>query len=115
MAISTQILVAHTPGKWSVDVEKAGQRWKITAPTPVPTRRFTVTIVVNHGGKADEQVAEADARLIAAAPELLRVARILESFRQCGADSISFSALMHDGDDTLGQAVNAAIAKTEGR
>lgn len=67
-----------------------------------------------NGGKDDVAEGRANARLIAAAPDLLRIARILDSYRTAGADSISFSALMHDGDDTLGQAVKAAIAKATG-
>jgi hypothetical protein len=58
--------------------------------------------------------AEKVKRLCNAAPGLLRIACLLESYRVAGADTISFSALMHDGDDTLGEAVRAAIAKAGG-
>jgi hypothetical protein len=56
-------------------------------------------------------VNESNARLIAVAPDMRRIVRILESFRASGADSVSLSALMHDGDDTLGEAVAAVACK----
>lgn len=63
----------HTPGPWEAEPDllpRSGKRWKVTAATPKPPRRYTVTVVVNYD-KTDETTAEADARLIAAAPELL--------------------------------------------
>lgn len=53
--------------------------------------------------------------LHAAAPDYDRIMRFLAKWIEAGSPSINFSALMFDGDETLAQAVTAAIAKAEGR
>ena len=44
---------------------------------------------------------------------LLRCVNMMAQWREAGSEVIHFSTLMPDGDDTLGEAVDAAIAACE--
>lgn len=62
----------HTPGPWVVSRQGTGT-------FAVGREDRQVTRVRAHGGPDSLKVAEADARLIAAAPDLLRRARLAEA------------------------------------
>lgn len=95
--------MSHTPGPWHWDSD-------LVKGDPLNRRRYQVTTI----GKTITQLyhssgdlyAEADARLIAAAPELLDALKLC--YEHC--------ALYHPSVKTnnVGEAVRAAIAKAEG-
>ncbi len=82
----------HTPGPWTYDAANTGS---ILHPYGV----------VQVGGESEER--EANARLIAAAPELLEVAKRMLAFEQRLLAS-------NDGGPQLASDIRAAIAKAEG-
>lgn len=74
---------AHAPGPWQVDHDdRPGMEWNthiVSAPRP----HLTVCFMA-HGGKNDNSEGEANAKLIAAAPELLEALRLVTSQHQSG-------------------------------
>ena len=96
----------HTPGPWEARCIES-QEWAIDAPNGDPTIGYSSwTALASVYGSNDfrregEAVAEANARLIAAAPELLEACKAAR-------------ALTPDGTYTA-SVLDAAIAKAEGR
>jgi len=89
----------HTPGPWAYTDRPPGgpsDRWRISTSEPG----------VPHGWVANAVCSEPDARLIAAAPDLLAV---LKKWAQFTRDNYS------DEDITWAEEMRAAIAKAEGR
>ena len=91
----------HTEGPWEVEKDgitvrqkRARDRQKICRPMEVFMSRLE---------------REANARLIAAAPELLEVCKLLVQ----AADSLAMTANLGTADDAIGKA-RATIAKAEG-
>lgn len=103
---------AHTPGPWEAR-RIDSQEWEIDAPNGDPTigySSWTGMISVygcNDFPNAGEVVAKANARLIAAAPELLA------ALREC-ADRLAIH-MTHTEDLVAHMTACAAIAKAEGR
>lgn len=105
----------HTAGPWHVGVGNG--KGSVFGPEDCGRMRLEsggTTLypiaTVNHGWRESED--NANAALIAAAPDNYRVTRLLNAWAIVGASSISFSTLMPDSDtETLGEAVIAAIAK----
>jgi hypothetical protein len=104
--------MAHTPGPWSVQASEKAFCWEINH---VPDRGLWSAVAevgANALGsrKVAAQEAEGNARLAAAAPELLDAARI--ALAMMGGDDDG-----PDDDDMFDvwQKVRAAIAKAEGR
>lgn len=97
----------HSPGPWRAE------GWKETVVNDANGN----TLALCPGDIRIEgiEVIQANARLIAAAPSMYRVLSRIAEYLQAGQDRVSLSALMHDGDDTIGQALRAAIALAEGR
>jgi hypothetical protein len=98
-------MTQHTPGPWNY----AG---------PSNIGRDTYSIygsgpLAYTAGPADYgDAAEANARLIAAAPDLLAIVDYLAEAHRDGAQEVYFGALFGDDDiTTLGDAVTAAIDK----
>ncbi len=105
-------MMEHTPGPWEVDgpwqVETDASRlfgeerrtdWRVHGVIGKPGRT-----IAEVGGWKDRPNAEADARLIAAAPELLEACR--ELFEGCSPDGVVYEASMEKAE--------AAIAKATG-
>jgi hypothetical protein len=104
-------LARHTPGPWSVEdpidhelsIVEAGK----------PTHEWQFIACVPHGGKSEGDfprvTAEANARLIAAAPELLEVLRIYAAYDEY------INGVEGDPSTDRLQKAKAAIAKAEGR
>lgn len=92
----------HTPGPWRIG----------STQTRVESRAGSVLAVTDYEPHIPEVAARANARLIAAAPELLEALKAVE-------DSICLLGLHTDEDDCEGcrlrQRSRAAIAKAEGR
>lgn len=88
----------HTPGPWEIRTVKQGYPYQIVAPNGTHVRNVTRWAALSVPALPEGQ---ANARLIAAAPDLLAACKLaLESGEfLCGEDGI----------------VKAAIAKAEGR
>lgn len=93
--MSTQTKTSHTPGPWRADRNVEGD-WEIHAATEHSELSFWIATV--HAETPKEQT-EANARLIAAAPELLEIAR---------------RALEYAPNEIEANKCRAAIAKAEG-
>ena len=131
--------MTHTPGPWRVEAttnpmeaKRGGQRIGLSFAISSGSSGHTKAIgsvadsVVdsdyirandNHLCMFDEYTSAEDianARLIAAAPELLAIVQHLADAQRDGAQGVHFGALFGDDDvTTLGDAVTAAIAKAE--
>jgi hypothetical protein len=111
---------AHTPGPWHVEHGTPSGR-RLVADLVEGGLRLTHYRIVHDG--AQEGGGEADANLIAAAPDLLAALKALVDWQ--GVDHEATSGPFDDdveecpGDDTcrcqIVALVNAAIAKAEGR
>lgn len=101
---------AHTPGPW-VAARKSSQCWTIDAPNGDPTIGYSAwqALAVVYGcdddRNAGEEVAKANARLIASAPELLAA---------CIEAEKVLAGLDDDGCAEACESLRAAIAKAEG-
>ena len=96
--------MSHTPGPWYVNGDC------IEADGPEGPRDVTVAVV-----HLNESI-DADARLIAAAPDLLLVCKCMAGDLQALLDGDDFSG-MSDAEmfGVMLRSLNAAIAKAEGR
>jgi hypothetical protein len=99
-----EVRASHTPGEWTTYVEASGKRW-------IRSPRFFICEL----GSAPElepietydahsERLDADARLIAAAPEMLEA---LKAVHKC--------YFLHSEYPKICEQVDAAIAKAEGR
>lgn len=99
----------HTPGPWFV---RNGDKGYIIRNTRAETKDQIwgiASIWFQSGGKADDSESEANARLIAAAPELLEFAQRFMRWSQKAEINKSVC-----GGDLFSQAI-AAVAKVEGK
>ena len=108
---------AHTPGNWTIDHERIGPPGEPVALLCDMTAPHGATVVdwPRGDGEAavDDAENEANARLLAAAPDLVAIVEFLHEWVAAGADVVSLSALFGDSNDvTLGQAIRDAIAAT---
>ncbi len=98
----------YTPGPWALRRDPAhfDSLTEITGGICGNTKPFRFTVEVSVGGDTDIHTLEANARLIAAAPDLLEV---LKELKEC-------SDYWSDYDVPLGivDRINAAIAKAKG-
>lgn len=101
----------HTPGPWV----SSGRRVGIVDRSE--TQAFGMMLVVAHIDEYDHPEHEANARLIAAAPELLEVLRIAREFMSIASDwnfhEAEINGEMRSTYDWL-EVVDAAIAKATG-
>lgn len=111
------VAAKHTPGPWSlqskVNVETVYpfSDWRQDVIGPPDPAKANSSVVVATIINRDSPYGEANARLIAAAPELLEACKYgLRAMRALGWDQATTTGLKHDWD-----AANAAIAKAEGR
>lgn len=88
--------MSHTPGPWEVCIRYEPNDWPVYA--------------IN-GQMESHEEEQANARLIAAAPDLLAALKHAEKFCPCGARPES----PHTHPHVIGCPVGAAIAKAEGR
>lgn len=93
----------HTPGPWSLG-PSTKTLIRIMSDSPILPR---VADAVNGTSES-----EANARLIAAAPELLKILERIESIE--GEIRINLNPGVHDDHDELIADVRAAIAKAKG-
>jgi len=101
----------HTPGPWTAFQDYPRRHTVGTA-----TGRICDMWGQDPAFYTDED--EANARLIASAPDLLAIVQFIAREHRDGAQEVYFGALFNDkGDDitTLGDAVTTAIAKATGR
>ena len=98
----------HTPGPWGVAGQRSNKRWAVVRNdswSDLPLMDgWTIADVYSRKMNADED--EANARLIAAAPEMLDALKWLIEF--CGLNQ-------YDKNDPAIAKVWAALAKAEGR
>jgi len=90
----------HTPGPWHAFFKAKYDEWHVLIPMADSTMRFAL---FDDGVRSEHP--EADARLIAAAPDLLEA---LHEARQC---LLVWSPV----DAAIFEKIDAAIAKAEGR
>jgi hypothetical protein len=105
--------VKHTPGPWHLDKEHDGEYTMIGEPIAIvggeetgESVRFTVGRTCDYGPHGNDQT-EANARLIAAAPELLEACRMLRL--QFSDDGTARYSLVSAREAVA--AANVAIAK----
>lgn len=103
---------AYAPERWEVAVERDGDgdTVRVLIPGRLAQSAYHVALVYGHGGDADTDTDRmANARLIAAAPDLLAALRFVGKYAAMRADR---------GDplpSQLTDTVQAAIARAEGR
>jgi len=101
-----EVTAIHTPGPWSIHKPLIGEHKILDSQGHVLAEVFTTTDNI-----ADEDTfwvpAEANARLIAAAPELLAAIKQITAWEHVGA--------IHYPDNTVGKQLNALISRAEGR
>jgi hypothetical protein len=101
---------AHTPGPWQTTDEKDRRGWLYIEGNYEVLARIT--------GSPDDVEAQANARLIAAAPELLEALRIAEGALKNPSPTLRArpgEMTIKERRHVARQAVRAAIAKAEGR
>ena len=111
--------MTFTPGPWTIDHQRIGPPGEPVALLCDVNDSMTGTVIDwprgNDSATAmsiDDAENEANARLIAAAPELLAIVQFIARDHRDGAQEVYFCALFGDDDiTTLGDAVTAAIAK----
>jgi len=93
----------HTPGPWACDRYPGNHRmWRITA--PYLSRRATICLTSNWIDSDPEEEMDANARLIAAAPELLEaLGEMVNEAQPLGIERPAYKAAL------------AAITRAEGR
>jgi hypothetical protein len=97
---------AHTPGPWQAIIPSKRQKTDVTAMVATTAGPGSMAIDCTKSGTTRDEDA-ANARLIAAAPELL--AALKDCFAYCERD------MDGDEDSTLLKMASAAIAKAEGK
>jgi|688.fasta_scaffold80666_10 hypothetical protein len=112
-------MAEHTPGPWRATWCVGNKRlgtgdWAFFAPAKEFANTWHCLFV--RGGRKTEQ-SEADARLAAAAPELLAVVRMAIDYANDTKEifGINFSGDDAESYDNLMDAADAAINKAEGR
>ena len=98
----------HTPGPWTIGGELISKQgtaieiasvWRNTHPD-------------RSADAPDPDTADANARLIAAAPELLEALELVSKwFQDYGSAPLHGSALLTDSDEPISEVLRAAIAK----
>lgn len=76
--VTTDHVASHTPGPWSVEDPIGGELSIVEVNKPTHEWKFIATVYLREGNDPDEfphLVSEANARLIAAAPDLLAIAK----------------------------------------
>lgn len=104
----------HTPGPWAVEDPMDGELSIVEANKLTHEWKFIATIYLREGRDPDEfphHVSEANARLIAAAPDLLEVLRKVRN----QIDDPHMGSVDHRSDVALVSAIRIAVAKAEGR
>ena len=116
--------MTHTPGPWTIDHQRIGPPGEPVALLCDVNDSMTGTVIDwprgNDSATAmsiDDAENEANARLIASAPDLLAIVDYLAEAHRDGAQGTHFGALFGDDDDntTLGDAVTVAIDKATGQ
>ena len=102
----------HTPGPW----EHSGHNLVDATSIHNGMKYCVAKAVITGKSDSDKEEAYANARLIAAAPDLLKIARFLVEWDEAGGDMVSLGALSSDDDETtLRMMARAAIDKAEGK
>lgn len=94
--------MAHTPGPWTYFYKHKYDEWHVSVPISGSSMRFGI---FDDGIHSENP--EADARLIAAAPEMLEALELV-------VGSLSFDR-EDDASKEVMRRVDAAISKAEGR
>lgn len=101
---------SHTPGPWSAEDPIDGQLSIVEANKPTHEWKFIATIYLREGNDPDEfthRVSEANARLIAAAPELLTLCKQMKKWLE--------PELQKEPDRTYFWKLVEVIRKAEGK
>jgi len=96
----------HTPGPWHVGVRQAEQ-------IVYDENGWAVANATVHHGESNIPESKANARLIAAAPDLLAALEAIAEAASCGAGC--HDDVMQDALQECGTLASAAIAKAKGR
>ncbi len=110
----------HTPGPWTViksnDKSKYAVNWLEISPGVVSSSEYSTSRWGESETYCGVRITEANARLIAAAPDLLAVARQIEWLATAGEDrdGVPYQPTASDWMRLWSQARDA-IAKAEGR
>jgi hypothetical protein len=108
--------MTHTPGPWNYAGPSDIGRDSYSIYGSGPSNAVMVSMAYTAGPSDYGDAAEANARLIAAAPDLLAIVDYLAEAHRDGAQETHFGALFGDDDiTTLGDAVTAAIDKATGQ
>lgn len=111
----TMAEVKHTPGEWRLDTVPSGRAYGVSAVTPLGLR---VPVVVWRGiAKPASDEGQANARLIAAAPDLFEAGTELQAARKAqNADpSAENASRVRAASDAFDAALSKATAQQEGR
>ena len=92
--------------------------WNYAGPSDIGRDSYSIygsgPLAYTAGPSDYGDAAEANARLIASAPDLLAIVQFIAREHRDGAQEVYFGALFSDDDiTTLGDAVTTAIAKAE--
>ena len=102
----TETKVTHTPGPWSYETDDSALNAVVYGKGRKQGQRKQHVAEVWSGDDRSTEVAEANARLIAAAPEML------EAIRKA-LNEITWSSV--EGSNSVVDALSNAIAKAEGK
>lgn len=98
----------HTAGKWSV-VELNGKTFVTAKPFPELEGSISICEVTRLKNRVS-----ANAKLIAASPELLKIVKFLHKYVQAGEQNVYFTALATEDDETtLSDLVKSAMQKMQ--
>ena len=110
--------IKHTPGPWVIDSDGDGKANAIVTSTHTASLDDDICEVYG-GNKDDDDIRKANARLIAAAPELLEAIREVVGFFDCAVEINALqkmALLLAHFDDNLEEIkrLQTAIAEEEG-
>lgn len=105
------LMTNSTPGPWYND---KGHRIHVLARVKRPGENEAQICSMFNSDFVDPAEQRANARLIAAAPDLLEIVSLLGDWIEQGGESVNFGT-MTDDSTTLRQAVKAAMAKATGK
>lgn len=114
MGTDRQPKLVYTPSTWHLKIARNGAI-SVVAPPSSTGKDVTIEVCRVSCKQEDESVYRANASLIAGAPELLEIVRILKEYVDAGEPLIYFGKLSpHSDDVTLGDMVVSAMKKVEG-
>lgn len=99
----------HTPGPWNLQVGVEENRCYVWGGKASPEQTFIAHVYCKLHGKVNRAEEKANARLIAAAPELLKVAREALTLLALSPHSFRFLPTVQKVEEKLDQTIAKAI------